>query len=219
MCTFCEFPCSWLQLSAVFCIHLALLDEITHNQTQNLHYALVVPWYINYVWTNLLVSKQAQRRTDLINLYFPIFHVSMLTAHEWGFLPLKYLSWWDFLHLKYFQNAYTFWSVTNWRFLGKSILYTKIMSTPILLVVHVLNLIKEQWGGLPVSALTSKELGSHPHNKKKTWANWKSMTFLRSIWESRFQGKPPPRNLERQAHVENHSQMQNSFPFCTSGAV
>lgn len=69
---------------------------------------------------------------------------------------------------------------------------------------------KKNENGLPISVLTSKQLGSYhtyPHNKKKLNI-LKIEPSLRSMRELRSQGKGPPQNLEKQANTEKHSQGQ-----------
>lgn len=81
-----------------------------------------------------------------------------------------------------------------------------LMSFLILSVIELLYLLLKDWESLPVSAQAS--IADVPVlTAKKPEQTENQRLFFRSIRELRSQGRLPPRNLERQAHVENHSQV------------
>lgn len=67
---FCLFLHGSLQLESVFCIHLVLLmNKIVHKQTQNSHYAQIVPWCIGLCWNKLKFQDKCYSRSGCIWLF------------------------------------------------------------------------------------------------------------------------------------------------------
>ena len=56
-------------------------------------------------------------------------------------------------------------------------------------------------------------------NRKKSWENWKPMSFLGPLRELKSQDKLPPWNLKGQANWESPSKTQDLDRFCVKGLL
>ena len=58
----------WVQLGEVICVRLVFLKgKVLHKQTQNSHYAHIVPSCINHVGIDLCFQNKHFSRTDCTN--------------------------------------------------------------------------------------------------------------------------------------------------------